>query len=84
MAETPETKWCEHVLEDEALEARYREMMAGSNHQPCEDCGKHVKAEFCFCHVCGRVFCDDHFQAHLTSGVPVGKRLSRYEVVSGD
>lgn len=75
--------WCAHDIGQEAVEARYEEMMAGSNRQPCEVCGKRVKAEYSFCHVCGRVLCGEHMKAHLTSAVPVSERRDRYRELGG-
>lgn len=66
-------RFCIDDLGEDKVKARYDEMMAGDNRQPCKVCAKRVKAEFCFCHVCGDVLCDVHFGEHLTSEVPLGK-----------
>ena len=47
----------------------FDQMMAGDNRQPCFVCKKKVKAEYCFCHLCGLVFCDIHNEAHRPGGL---------------
>ena len=44
-------------------------MMAGDNRQPCFVCEKKVKAEYCFCHLCGLVLCDVHNRQHRPGGL---------------
>lgn len=75
--------FCVNTIAEAALVKLYDEMMAGANRQPCVDCGKLVKAEYCFCHVCGKVFCDIHADAHRTSSVPVGKLPTVWDRVGG-
>jgi len=44
--------------------AKQQAMLEGPNRQPCFVCGQIVKAEYCFCHRCCRIFCITHFREH--------------------
>jgi hypothetical protein len=70
--ESHQVNYCHDDIGREAQKARYEAMKEGPNRQPCGKCNKPVKAEYCFCHICGKILCEVHFIEHLTSNVPLG------------